>query len=447
MSAVKKAKRTIIAALCALFVFNFAGGVTVHMNTDGLDGPPDVTAAAAVLMDAETGEVVYEKNSQRPVYPASTVKIMTAITVLENVPDLESKVTVSRYVTQNAIGNSLDPRVSEGEIFTVKDLLYGLLLRGANDAALALAEHVAGNVPAFVDKMNAKAKELGCENTLFTNPTGMHSAEMRTTASDMAKIAFYAGRTQKYMDIADSPRYEIPATNRSGQRTMLNRNHFISRGQYAHYYYEHARGINFGSTNEAGLCLAAIAEQTELAYLCVVMGSTSSPIPDTDSVRLNCFSDARSLFEWVFSMYSYRTIVALKDLVESTEVKLSSKRDVVTLIPDAEITVLLHKNAETDEVITKQIDIFDEKFVAPIEKGDVLGKITVIYNGEIIGTANLLSNADFELSDVLYIMEWIKEIVSGVWFKSSVVIFVAIFAFYISITLMRKRKSAQRRFY
>ena len=461
MKAIKAIGAIVSAAMCALFVFNIAayavpienaapnaGGVAVHINIEDLDEPPDITAAAAVLMDAETGRLIYEKNSSRPVYPASTVKIMTAVVVLENIADLKSPVTVSRYVSQNALGNTLDPRAADGEIFTVEDLLYGLLLRGANDAALALAEHVAGNVAGFVDKMNVKAKELGCESTVFTNPTGIHSPEMYTTVSDMAKIAFYAGKTQKYMDIASAPRYEIDPTNRNrDKRTMLNRNHFISRGQFAQYYYEHARGINFGSTNEAGLCLAAIAEQTELAYLGIVMGSTSSPIAGTDTMRMNCFSDARSLFEWIFSMYSYRTAVAQKDIIESAAVKLSSNRDVVTLIPDTEITVLLPKNAVMDDVITKQIEIYEDMFVAPIDKGDILGKITIIYNGEAIGTANLLSNADFELSDVLYIMEWIKEIVAGVWFRASVVIFFVIFAVYVFITLTRKSKAAQRRFY
>jgi len=459
VKAIKNIRAPITAALCALFVFNIAAaavpidsavpnanGVAVHINIEESDEPPDITAAAAILMDAETGRLVYEKNSHRPVYPASTVKIMTAVVVLENIADLKTQVTASRNAA-NALGNTLDPRAIEGEIFTVEDLLYGLLLRGANDAALALAEHVAGNVAGFVDKMNAKAKDLGCDGTVFTNPTGIHSPEMRTTVSDMAKIAFYASKMQKYMDIASAPRYEIDATNRSGKRTMLNRNHFISRGQFAQYYYEHARGINFGSTNEAGLCLAAIAQQTELAYLGIVMGSTSSPVPGTDTVRLNCFSDARSLFEWIFSMYSYRTAVALKDIIESAAVKLSSNRDVVTLIPDREITILLPKNAVMEDVITKQIDIYEDMFVAPIDKGDILGKITVLYNGEPIGTANLLSNADFELSDVLYIMEWIKEIVAGVWFRASVIIFFVIFAVYVLITLTRKSKAAQRRFY
>jgi len=454
----RKSKKIICFILCFLFVFNFTGfaafadtsDITVHINIDGLDEPPDITANAAVLMDAKTGELIYEKNSGRIIYPASTVKIMTAIIVLENVADLESQVSVSRFVVQNTIGNTMpEPRVTEGETFTVEDLLYALLLRGANDAALALAEHTSGTVTAFVAQMNEKAAELGCTNTRFTNPTGMHSADMHTTASDMAKITFHASQMQKFMDIACSPIYTIPATNTArSERTMLNRNHFVSTGQFSQYYYEYARGINFGSTTEGGLCLTTVAEQSGLSYLGLVMGSASVPIPGTDRTRLSCFPDMQSLFEWAFSLYSYRTVVdPKKDLIESVEVQLAANKNEITLIPDGEITVLLPKNADIDTVVTIDREIFKDQLVAPIDKGDILGRLTVIYDNEVIGTVNLISNADVEPSNVLYILEQIKDVVSSVWFRASVIIFIVLFAFYIAVTLLRKGRTKERRFY
>ena len=449
-------KKGICAALSVLFIFYCSGfavlaaetnGISVYIDIGGLEGPPDITAQAAVLMDSGTGGLIYEKNSGKPVYPASTVKIMTAVVVLENVADLESRVEISKFVIQNASGNSLDPRVSAGEIFTVGDLLYGMLLRGANDAALALAEYTAGSITAFVDKMNAKAAELGCENTFFTNPTGMHSPEMHSTASDTAKITFYASKIHKFMDIAKSLRYEIPATNVNNERVLLNRNHFISKGQYSQYYYEYAKGINYGSTTEAGLCLTTLAEQMDLSYLAVVMGSTPAPVPETDDLILNCFLDARALFDWIFSLYSYRTAVSAASVVSSVGVKLAANSDVVTLVSDAEIQVLLPKNADMDKEVTLQKEIFDELLVAPIYKGDILGKITVLYKGEIVGAADLISTADVEHSNILYMLEKIKEAVSGAWFRASVIIFVIIFAFYLAVTLLHKNKSSRRRFY
>jgi len=432
-------------------VFNIAvsaedGGVKIHIDTNGLESPPDITSAAAILMNAETGDILYEKNSQRVIFPASTVKIMTAVVVMENVEDLKSEAIISKYVVDHISGNSMDPKVVEGEVFTVEDLLHAMLLWGANDAAYALAEYVSGSVSDFVAEMNKKAVELGCTDTVFANPTGMHSADMHTTVSDMAKIAFHASKIQKIMDISSLPKYTIEQTNKDRDgRTMINRNHFIVKGTYLQYYYEYASGINYGYTPEAGYCLTTVAQQTGLSYLCILMGATSTPIPDSDSVRINCFSDAKSLFEWVFSIYSYKTVISTKSKIESVEIKLSANRDNVTLVPDVDIPVLLPQNADIDKEITTNCEIFEDALIAPVEKGQHMGNLTVIYKDEVVGTAKLLSNADVERSLILYILEEIKEVVSGNWFKASVVIFFVIFAFYIAISLTRKNKKEYRR--
>lgn len=462
-------KKILCFTLTALFIvlsLNFSGftasannqpGVTLYINTEGLPkpDPPDITASDAIIMDAATGDLIYEKNSRKVIAPASTVKIMTAILVLENVEDLETQVTISRYVTQNTSGNALSPNVSEGEIFTVGELLYALLLRGANDAALALAQHVSENVPDFVARMNEKARrDIGCVNTFFTNPTGIDDVNkqtgelnMYTTVSDMAKIVFYASKIQKFMDIACMNKYVIPPTNKTASgRTLMNRNHFVSKGEYSQYFYENAKGINFGSTAEAGLCLTTLAEKKGLSYLGIVMGSTTAVNSNGGSIY-NCFYDAESLFEWIFAMYESTPVVSKSQAITSKEVKLSSNRDVITLIPDEEISVMLPVNADINKLVTIQNDIYEDKLVAPISKGDVLGKITVIYNGEIVGTANLLSNADFEHSFVLYVIDQIWNVISSVWFRASVIIFAVIFAGYIGLTLWQKKRAEQKRFY
>ena len=456
----KFGKKTRLAALAlllcvlvlALALPVFAEGaneINIRMkNTEGLESPPYVTAAAAMVMDANTGEPLYEKNINKIIYPASTVKIMTAIVVLENVPNLNSDVVISKSTIDRTSGNSLAQPMSEGEIFTVFDLLSALLLRGANDAALALAEYVAGSVADFVALMNKKAVELGCTDTVYANPTGMDSPDMHTTVSDVAKIAFYASQTPEIMEITTLPKHTIPPTNKEREeRTLLNRNHFVSKGQYSQYYYEYARGINYGSTIEAGDCLVTLAEQNELSYLCIVMKSTSTPIPESDTLRLNCFYDAKALLDWAFSIYTYKTIVATSDKVKTVEIQLSANRDTVTLVPDGEIAVLLPQNVDMDKEIEVITDIFEDDLVAPIEKNQQLGKITVLYNGEIVGTANLLSNADVESSSILYILDRIKKVVTGAWFGASVVIFVVLFSLYVAISLIRNNKKEHRRFY
>ncbi|MCL1793148.1 MAG: D-alanyl-D-alanine carboxypeptidase [Oscillospiraceae bacterium] len=438
-----------VAPLCAQGTNAPGNDVKVHMaNTSGLQDPPDVTAAAAILLNAATGDVIYEKNIGKIVYPASTVKIMTAIVVLENVGDLKSEVAISRYVSDYASGNLLAVRMSEGEIFTVEDLLNALLLRGVNDAALALSEYVAENVTDFVVLMNKKAVELGCTDTVFINPTGLDSPDMHTTASDTAKIAFYASKIQAIMDITSSPKYDIPPTNKySEPRPLPNRNHFVSKNQYPQYYYEYAKGMNYGSTEAGGDCLVTIAQQNDLSYLCVVMNSTSTPIPGSDSYRLNCFGDAKDLFEWAFSIYGYKTLLKTTDVVKTVSVRLAANRDEVTLCPDRDIAVLLPQNADINNETDRVIDIFEDDLVAPIEKGQQLGKITILYNGEEVGSAGLVSLSEVERSYILYVLDQIKNIVSGGWFTASVVIFVAISAIYVVVGQIRKSKKEQRKFY
>ena len=422
--------------------------IRVNMkNAEGLPGPPDVTAAAAILLNAATGEIIYEKNIDRVLAPASTVKLMTAVVALENIPDLEGEVVVSKYVFDTADGNKLDPRAREGEVFSARDLLNAMLLRGMNDAALALAEYAAGSVTDFVALMNKKAVELGCTDTVFTNPTGLDSPDMHTTASDMAKIAFHASRIQTIMDITASPSHKIPPTNKErGERSLVNRNHFVSKDRYAQYYYEYAKGMNYGSTKAGGECLTTVAEQNELSYLCIVMNSTATPVAGSDAPRLNCFYDAKALLDWAFALYGYKTPVKKTDVVKTVKIKLAANRDEVTLCPDRDITVLLPLNVKDDE-IEKVIEVFEDELVAPIEKNQQLGKITLVYNGEAVGSAYLLSLSEVEPSNVLQVLDHITIIVSGGWFKASIVIFVIVAALYVVITNVRKSKKEQRRFY
>lgn len=422
--------------------------IIVHMNTEGLTEPPDLTAKAAVMINMNTGEPVYEKNSDIIISPASTVKIMTAILVMEHVPDLRVKTMISQNVFNNTpVGSKRisNPEAKIDEIFTIEELMNALLLFGANDAALALAEHVSGSVSDFVVLMNEKAVELGCASTVFTNPTGLHDDSMHTTAADTAKIAAYASKIQKIMDISTEDKFEINPTNKTPtKRTVFNRNHFVSKASDTRYYYEYARGINLGNTPEAGHCLVTVAEQKGLTYLCVVMGSTA--IPRADGEIPNSFADARSLFEWVFEIYSYKNIVSVTDKIATVEIRLSANRDTVTLKPDRDIELLLPQNVDMDTEIVTRWTPYEEKLIAPIEAGDILGEITVLYKGELKGRADLVSTANVEQSNVLFMIEQIKNITSRPWFQASVVIFIVLFAVYVVMSLIRTNRREPKKF-
>lgn len=221
---------------------------------------PDIPAAAAFLLDPETGDVLYEKNPDTPLPMASTTKIITAVLVLENA-DLEERVTVSRQAS--SVGES-SAWLEEGEVLTVKDLLYALLLQSANDAAVALAEHVGGSVERFVEMMNERARELGAENTHFANPHGLDQEGHYTTARDLAAIASHAMHLPFFRRIVATSSYQIPWPGHQWPRVFENHNRFLSM-------YPYATGIKTGYTRGAGKCLVASAEKEGRELISVIL--------------------------------------------------------------------------------------------------------------------------------------------------------------------------------
>lgn len=420
-------------------------GIRISLNTEGLDKPSPITAPCAVLINLETGKPIYEKNAGKKIEPASTVKIMTGILILENITDTSRSVTVTKSAVANTSGSNI--KLLEGEEIKLIDLIYATLIYGANDAAKMLAEYVAGDIEAFVKLMNEKAKSLGCDDTVFTNVHGLHSDSMSTTAADIAKIAHYASKIQLYMDITSAPKYTIPKTNlTSKERTFYNKNHFVSKAQQANFYYPSAVGMNAGSTAEAGYYLVTAAMKNGMSYLCVIAGATSTKLTGEKEI-INSFSDAKDLLDWAFSIYTYKTVLTEKDIICSVDIKLAANNDSINLMPDKKIESLLPRNADIEIGINKSYNIYEDKLTAPITKGQQLGELIVTYNGETLGTANLIASSSVERSNILYTLERIKEILSTRWFGASIIIFIILFIFYIVISYTRSRKKEKKRFY
>lgn len=201
---------------------------------------PDVNSNSCILIDADTGSILFERNSHEKCYPASTTKILTGLLTIENC-NMDDVVTFSQSAA-NSINVYEDANLSSkaGEQFTVNQLLHGLLLYSANEMAYALGEHVAGSIDAFVDMMNAKAKELGALNTHFANASGLYNTDHYTTAYDMAMIARGCYNNASFVSIdSTADAYVIPATNMSAQRTIRHR-HKMLKGRA--YYYEYCKG-------------------------------------------------------------------------------------------------------------------------------------------------------------------------------------------------------------
>lgn len=344
---------------------------------------------SVILFNTNTGKILYEKNAYEKMYPASTTKIMTAILVLENC-DLNTTITVSRNLPKLP-ADYITASLTTGEEISINDLLHLLLLMSANDAAIVLAEHISGSTNAFANLMNEKAKEIGCLNTHFVNPNGVHNVNHYSTAYDLCLMANYAMKNDTFRKIVPTISYTVPATNKSQERTIYNTNKLLHKSNIKTnaenpYYYEYTTGIKTGYTDFAKNCLVASAKKDDIEYIAVILGANGH---ETDDYSQR-YSDIKNLFEIAFQNYSLSPIKKANDVV--TNVKISNGdfiRKNLNLVLEKNITTLVeNENIKTE--IPYEINLYEDKLQAPITKGDTMGTVTYTYDG-ISYTENLLA--------------------------------------------------------
>ena len=364
---------------------------------------PDIQAAGALLMDAHTGAVVYAKGEHRELYPASLTKIMTFYLVLEAIEagklTMDQELTVTASALEGLSSDGSSANIKEGEIMSVKNLIYCMMVVSANEACNILAEAVSGSVSAFVDAMNAKAKSLGCENTHFVNTNGLHDPAHYTSAWDLYLITKAAMKYDDFMTICDTADVVIPATNLSSERHLYTTNYLISTWRSRGYINPDARGIKTGSTSEAGYCLVSSATRGSLSFISVVLGAERNTLED-GTILTYSFYETNRLFNWGFENFGYRTIVEAKDPVSKEASVTLSKIEHVTLVPAKDIEVLMPNDLQPED-LERDIRIYVDPVEAPISEGDVLGSMTLSYEGKEYATVDLLANNDVEASKLL----------------------------------------------
>ena len=239
---------------------------------------PSITSGAALVMEDSTNTVLYAKNMDQPLYPSSAVKIMTSLLALEN-SNLTDEVTMTATGVSGVTDGGVSISAQLDEVFTMEQCLYAIMVGSANDIALQVAEHVGGSVEAFVEKMNARAQELGCTNTVFTNPTGLPDENQHTTAHDLALIVQAAMKNDTFRTIASTTSYTIPATNVSGGERALSSN-FTMINPASDAYYEGCLGGKEGFTQASGSVLACAAQRNGMTLVCVVLFGASGQTDD-----------------------------------------------------------------------------------------------------------------------------------------------------------------------
>ena len=253
-------------------------------DTDSIKGwptGPSIEGQSAVLMDAVTDTVLYSKNADEKLYPASITKIMTALLACENL-DMNDTITMSQEAAYGIESGSSSIYAETGEVFTVEQALMALMLESANEMALALAEKVSGSVKKFVELMNQRAEQLGCHNTHFNNPNGLPDETHYTTANDMIKIAKAAWYNPLYRKFVTTQVYEVPPTNMQPETRYFLNHHKMMAGQS--YAYDGVLGGKTGYTTNAGNTLVTYAKRGNMVLVAVVLNSTNGAFPDTASL-------------------------------------------------------------------------------------------------------------------------------------------------------------------
>ncbi len=346
---------------------------------------------AGMVISLDTGDVLYEYNADRRLYPASITKLMTALVMVDNIPNLENTLIPYTSSANNLIlgTGSVVLNLKVGEEINAKDALAALLIPSCGDVAYAIAEYVGGTSDNFVAMMNKKAEELGLKDTHFTNPVGLHDDRLYTTARDIGIFATAAFENKLITELLSKTHYKIGATNLSGERTIVNSNLLINMN--SNVYYSLAVCGKTGFTDEAGRCLVSVAENEGYRYMAIVLG-----VDSTNNTSYQ-FIDSANMFRWAFNNFEYKTVFGETTPIAEAEVTLAKDTDFFTVCFDGGLKALLPKDAD-NSTLDYKIHLSQESFEAPIAKGQKVGTADIYYANEKIGTLSLVSAQEVEVS-------------------------------------------------
>ncbi|MFA6074427.1 MAG: D-alanyl-D-alanine carboxypeptidase family protein [Negativicutes bacterium] len=348
---------------------------------------PQLSAKAAVLIDAFTGRILFDKNAAERHYPASITKIMTLIIAMEhgNINDI---ITISDDVPKTE-GSSI--YLEAGQIISLKDLLYGMMLQSGNDATMAVANHLSGNMTNFVQLMNQKAIFLGCNNTHFVNPNGLPDEQHYSTAIDMARITAYGYRFQLFEKIVSTEKYVIFNTIRNEYQALFNENKMLWR-------YDGCNGVKTGYTDVAGHTLTVGAKRNGIQLIAVVM--------DADEK----WDDTAKMLDYGFGLLESKLLFAAGTEFGRVRIKNGENIAVSAILQDAVVLPTLKTGSRSGE-ITYKVDLPIFK-TAPVKTGQQLGNLMLFFDGKQITSVPLVAAQDIEKKSIFWsLIKWLKNLI------------------------------------
>ncbi len=378
--------------LCCLFltIFIFCFGIKVRAEDLNLAQ----NAKSAILLEASTGEVIFEKNSHEKLHPASMTKMMSMLLILENIEkgviNWDDIVTVSSNASSMGGSQIL---LETNEQMSVSDLFKGIAVASGNDAVVAMAEKIAGTEEEFVNMMNKRANELGLTDTNFKNCHGLDDANHYSSASDMAKIAMELVKHEKLFEYTSI--YEDYLREGTDRKFWLVNTNKLVR------FYSGADGLKTGYTGEAGFCLTATAKRNGMRIIAVVMGE-----PDSKTRT----SDVSSMLDYAFAQYETETFLSTESILDTKNIN-KGKKEYVNIVPKENVTIL-NKKTDNKKNATYNLEMYDMKL--PLKKGDTVGKLSVYVDDNLYRNIDVTVSDDIEKADVLTLYgRYLKKIFTG----------------------------------
>ncbi len=411
-----------------LFTSIFLSSTYVAYAKDNLD----LSGEGILLMDYDSGAILYEKNSHKKLYPASTTKIMTGILAIEN-GNMENIIKIDPEIIELTKGSHI--ALDYDEEVSFNDLLNAMLIASANDAALAIGKNISGSIDGFVKLMNSKAKELGALETNFVNPNGLHDDNHVTTAYDLALIAKYAMKNDIFRSIVKKDSYTIGATNKKEEpRYLYSTNKFLYgndrinlNGQTIPIKYNGVSGIKTGYTDHAKNCLVTFAERNGQRLLVVVLKSEGKEV----------YADTHKLLNYGFNNFKNTVIGHVNEFMGNIDIENGNLPYVSSVLKE-DISYPL--SIDNKDKVIKKINL-DKEIKTPIAKGDTLGNVEYYLGENLIGKGDIVSTLDVESIPP---MRLYKRILRK-WYIILFILFIIFRAIQISKRSKRRKKRRRER--
>ena len=392
-----------------------------------------------LMVNLDTGMEVFAKEADTKRYPAALTKIMTYIVAAEYFDDFDTEIPIKQSCIETVVNQGMSCSGVDwyvDETLKVSDLLYAMMLPIGHDAAMVFADYIGeGNVNKFVDMMNAKAEELGCTGTHFTNPFGIHDENHYTTARDLYKITRHAMTLPLFSKICSTSTYYVKDDD---DVPFITTNWLIDPGRGGDYYYVYATGVKNGSTQEAGRCLVANAVYDGYAYMCICLHAPYDE--NKEDNEQYCMIEAANMFRWAFLNLSFVTPVTKDTPVCEQKVDHAWDTESILLLPQTDFNVILPDGySEADlRIVPDNTDPVS----APVNKGDIVTTATVYYKDEPFTQINLVASDTVGVSPILYTTDAIRGVLTSPWFLMAVGLIVVLFIVYVSVSssYAKKRK-------